>query len=929
METRRKTDKAICWLLMSVSVIATMVACSQKEDPVPDKSDTKPVEVSGVALNKTSASLAIGESVDLSASVSPSNASNKSVSWSSSDAGVATVSNGKVTAVKVGTATITVKAGDKTATCTITVVKGGFPEGKLPPNNEIWYITSDNRPLNNVSNQGSNVLQSNNYSGGMGVLQFSGPITIFDILSISSEECRRVTGILVPDCVEIIGNGAFYYEYKIKEFRVPASLKRVDGGFNSPLGTSLEKFTGNHVSQDGRCIIIDGNVLGFAPAGIDAYEIPSGVVSVQPGAFAYIKNVKSIVIPSGVKELTMFSFESSDFEEVTIPSSVTALHPYAFIYCNKLTKLNGDSPFISSDRKYLYDPDAYYPMTLYFFAGKNDTSYEIPEGIMAIENYAFSGCNNLKSITFPKSLEKISGLAFEGCQNLATLKGSHVTSDQKGFVNGAGSLQFLVPAIDDDYVVPDEVTAIGDHLFEGRTNLKSVTMGDKVTAIGDYAFQLCLSLKTVTLSANLVSMGYNPFMYDTGLEAVYFRGIIPPSYTDYQFTEAPALKFYVPSQALRLYTSNSGWKDYWKIMEPYDYTDLPKPTFYLSSDYSKEGEVTVYQKAKEGNGIDLVFMGDAYSDRQVASGKYLEDMKACVEEYFKIEPYKSFRDLFNIYIVTTVSSTEGYERGGQSLGTVLGLGTVISGNNSKCYELALKAIKDEKRMDEVLVIVCGNQDLSGGIVRLCGTCYMDDPVDWAGRDYSSGPCVAYFLKVDESFNETGEVLRHEAGGHGFVKLGDEYNYSGSIQPIDIDRITTREPYGWYANISLTSDPDKIKWSSFLSDERYKYDGVGIFEGAFTYQYSVWRPSENSIMKDNGKTFNAPSRYAIWYRIHKLAYGKDWKGTYEDFVTYDAKNRKSTKSDVSARWLPYKTTTAVQQHTAPVVTGRTWREAGRQ
>ena len=272
METRRRTDKAVCRLLMFVSVIATMVACSQKEDPVPDKPDTKPVEVSGVTLNQTSASLAIGESVDLSATVSPSNASNKSVSWSSSDAGVATVSNGKVTAVKVGTATITVTAGDKIATCTITVVKGGFPEGKLPPNNEIWYITSDNRPLNNVMNQGSNVLQSNNYSGGMGVLQFSGPITMFDILADKIEECRRVTGILVPDCVETIGNWAFYYEYKIKEFRLPASLKKVEGSFNSLLGTSLERFTGNHVSQDGRCVIIDGNVLGFAPAGIPEWS---------------------------------------------------------------------------------------------------------------------------------------------------------------------------------------------------------------------------------------------------------------------------------------------------------------------------------------------------------------------------------------------------------------------------------------------------------------------------------------------------------------------------------------------------------------------------------------------------------------------------------------------------------------------------------
>ena len=79
---------------------------------------------SAVSLNKTTASLKKGETLTLSATVSPSDASNKSVVWSSSNTSVATVnSNGKVTAVGNGTATITVKttAGSKTATCKVTV----------------------------------------------------------------------------------------------------------------------------------------------------------------------------------------------------------------------------------------------------------------------------------------------------------------------------------------------------------------------------------------------------------------------------------------------------------------------------------------------------------------------------------------------------------------------------------------------------------------------------------------------------------------------------------------------------------------------------------------------------------------------------------------------------------------------------------------
>lgn len=80
-----------------------------------------PVDVESITLDKTSASLKAGETVTLTATVNPSDATDKTVTWSTSDATVATVSNGVVTAVKVGSATITAKAGDKTATCAITV----------------------------------------------------------------------------------------------------------------------------------------------------------------------------------------------------------------------------------------------------------------------------------------------------------------------------------------------------------------------------------------------------------------------------------------------------------------------------------------------------------------------------------------------------------------------------------------------------------------------------------------------------------------------------------------------------------------------------------------------------------------------------------------------------------------------------------------
>lgn len=86
------------------------------------------VEVTGITLNKSIFSLDVGKSETLTATVAPSNATNKTVTWISSKPEIATVSNGVVTAKAVGTTTITAKsANGKTATCQVTVKSAVSP----------------------------------------------------------------------------------------------------------------------------------------------------------------------------------------------------------------------------------------------------------------------------------------------------------------------------------------------------------------------------------------------------------------------------------------------------------------------------------------------------------------------------------------------------------------------------------------------------------------------------------------------------------------------------------------------------------------------------------------------------------------------------------------------------------------------------------
>lgn len=113
----KKIWKALAVLTAIALFGSAFTACKSDDDGDDD------VSVTGVSLDKPSAELEVGDTLTLTATVAPDTATNKNVSWSSSAEKVATVENGTVTAVAVGTADITVKTADggKEATCTITV----------------------------------------------------------------------------------------------------------------------------------------------------------------------------------------------------------------------------------------------------------------------------------------------------------------------------------------------------------------------------------------------------------------------------------------------------------------------------------------------------------------------------------------------------------------------------------------------------------------------------------------------------------------------------------------------------------------------------------------------------------------------------------------------------------------------------------------
>ena len=333
------------------------------------------------------------------------------------------------------------------------------------------------------------------------------------------------------------------------------------------------------------------------------------------------------------------------------------------------------------------------------------------------------------------------------------------------------------------------------------------------------------------------------------------------------------------------------------LLGPADYTDV-----YTSTDFSKDGEVLTLQKATVGNGINIVFMGDAYTDKDMEPGGLYETvMTESMEEFFAIEPYKTFRDRFNVYAVKVVSTNDRIGNGySTALSCSFGSGTTVLGDDNACYSYAQK-VPGITNQDNLLICVMVNSLISKGTTSM---------------SYMRQSGVAYTTTIGNMRELYGDVLRHEAGGHGFAFLSDEYTNHFDYAPADhIENYNSMyKQYGWFSNVDFTDDPAKIRWSAFLSDERYK-DEVGIFEGGALYMKGVWRPSRNSVMNENMGDFNAPSRWAIYKRIMELS-GEG--ASFEKFLEYDAVNRGRAQASTARPPLKAAANRTVEYPAPPVI-----------
>lgn len=386
----------------AVILIAGVSSGCGKDEPTPSGgnggNETGPttVAVTGVSLNKQTLSMVEGDSETLTATVAPSNATNKAVSWKSSDASVASVDNsGKVTAVKAGSATITVTTtdGSKTATCSVTVTAKtievndvGLDESEMEMvAGDSYQFTVTLKPDNasdktlSWSSSDENVATVDNSGKVTAVSEGKVTITVKTSNPAQSASCDitvkaasiPVTGVNIDSWIINIG---------VNETAAIAYTIQPENATNKEVTFSSDNTDVVAVDSEGTLVGISSGSAKVTVTTVDGgfssvctVNVVGSVGTIEVDGFFYkdygTASLELIPDPSGAKKYS---------GDITIPGKVT----YEGIEFT--VESIGARMFIGNDEL---------------------KSVTIEPGVREIGAYAFSGCENLEKVVLPSTLE--------------------------------------------------------------------------------------------------------------------------------------------------------------------------------------------------------------------------------------------------------------------------------------------------------------------------------------------------------------------------------------------------------------------------------------------------------------------------------------------------------------------------------------------
>jgi len=309
-----------------------------------------------------------------------------------------------------------------------------------------------------------------------------------------------------------------------------------------------------------------------------------------------------------------------------------------------------------------------------------------------------------------------------------------------------------------------------------------------------------------------------------------------------------------------------------------DGTSKVEPTYRM-------GDVIEYLKSSKEHAPVLVVVGDGFTrDDLNYGGLYEQKAKEAMDFLFNVEPFKTYKEYFNVYIIAAESADSGVD----SLGTKhyhdsyfhSGWGNAAKrddgdyGNMKASGDTIFNFVKNycpdivqgKATIQQVTTFLLINDHRYGGMTWSWsdGKCFAMCPLTKGSLYWGGNASIGY------SHGDWRNTLIHEGGGHAFGRLADEYYDANKTYTKTV--ISTHSwpvPMGLNVTADISSTSTTLYWSHMIGSSQFPKEGT--YEGGNGYGKGIWRPEIISCMMDNRRYYNACSRQLIVERILNFAH----------------------------------------------------------
>ena len=405
-------------------------------------------------------------------------------------------------------------------------------------------LNLENIDISNLAEIGSNAFNNTSISN----------INLSNDLAYLNEgvfaNCNNIVSVEIPDSVERIGNNAFKNDTKLSSISMSDNVSLI--GVGAFAGTSLETFTfPKNIKSIQSELFLNVSTLREVVLPDVVEEVVtnegstttnySGIVLIGSSAFKGTTSLKSISIPSLIKDGTVINtltqidseaFESSGIESITIPNTVRLLEKGVFKNCanleevvfednSTLNKIGSECFNGTTSLEAIDFPDSVTQMQDAILANSGVRHVKISKNrdFNTINDKFFENCKNLTEIEIPANVNTLKAGVFSGCSNLR-----NITFEDNNILKSIGKEIFAKCSSLESITISNSLTSISNNMFEGCTNLGEVIINEnsKLTSIGEYAFKNCTSLTTIVVPKKVTSIGKNAFENCDSL-VIYFE----------------------------------------------------------------------------------------------------------------------------------------------------------------------------------------------------------------------------------------------------------------------------------------------------------------------------------------------------------------------------------------------------------------------